>query len=353
MRLHRRLRFLIPMVAAAAVLSACSSSAEGEQATSLRLGYFPNLTHAAAVLGVADGLFDSELEPLGATLEPTVFNAGPDAVTALFGDSIDIAYIGPNPTINAYVESGGEAVKVIAGAASGGAALVVRDGIESSADLVGAKLATPQLGNTQDVALRFWLQEQGLSADINGGGDVSILPQSNADGLTAFTLGNIDGAWVPEPWVSEYVKAGAKVLVDETSIWPDGQFITTNIVVRSAFLEANPDLVTAFLKGHLAAINAIEADPAAAQAVVRGAISDLTGADIDEAVFASAWGNVRYTWDPLPATLKRSAEHAISVGLLESAGVDAIGGVDGFDNLYDLTLLNALLEESGEEALAP
>lgn len=353
MRIPLKARWLAATAAAALLLSACSSTSAEEQATSLRLGYFPNLTHAPAVLGVADGLFAKELAPLSVSLEPTVFNAGPDVVTALFGDSIDIAYIGPNPTINAYVESGGEAVKVIAGAASGGAALVVADGINSASDLVGKKLATPQLGNTQDVALRYWLQEQGLETDVNGGGDVSILPQSNADGLTAFTLGNVDGAWVPQPWVSEYVKAGAKVLVDETSLWPNGQFVTTNIIVRTAFLEANPDLVTAFLKGHLAAIAAIEADPTSAQAVVRAAISELTGAEIDETVFATAWDNVVYTSDPLPATLKRSAEHAIAVGLLETAGVDALGGVDGFDNLYDLTLLNALLQEAGEEPLAP
>lgn len=352
----RASKFVRTVAAAAAgllLLSACGGASSAEKATELRLGYFPNLTHAPAVLGVEEGLFAEELNQIGVTLAPTVFNAGPDVVTAIFGDSIDIAYIGPNPTINAYVESEGEAVRVIAGAASGGASLVVREGIEQVSDLVGKKLATPQLGNTQDVALRYWLSEQGLSADVNGGGDVSIMPQSNADGLTSFSSGSIDGAWVPEPWVSEYLKAGARVFLNEADIWPEGKFVTTNIIVRTAFLEANPEAVTAFLRGHLASVAAIEADPAAAQKSVREGISGITGATIDEATFATAWGNVTFTWDPLAATLKRSAEHAISVGLLEQAGVDRIGGVDGFTNLYDLTLLNNLLAEAGEATLAP
>jgi NitT/TauT family transport system substrate-binding protein len=340
---------------AALVLAACggstnsgSSAASGdaEKVTTLRLGFFPNFTHAPALVGMQEGLFKAALKPLGVTVTPTAFNAGPDAITALFAGSLDITYIGPNPTINAYAQSKGEAVKVIAGAASGGAALVVRPGITDAAGLKGKTLATPQLGNTQDVALRYWLQQQGLSANTEGGGDVSIKPQSNAEGLAAYAAGRTDGAWVPEPWVSEYVKAGATVLVDEKTLWPEGRFVTTNVVVRTDFLNQHPDVVKAFLEGHVAALDAIEKDPAAAKKAVSDSIAALTGSTLDPAVLDSAWEQVDFTADPLPKTLVESANHAVSVGLLDQGEIDAAGGLPG--TLYDVTAINAVLKAAGK-----
>jgi NitT/TauT family transport system substrate-binding protein len=346
------------LAVAALALTACSSgatSASGssdaaEQVTTVRLGFFPNLTHAPALVGLQEGLFKAALKPLGVTVTPTAFNAGPDAITALFAGSLDITYIGPNPTINAYAQSKGEAVTVIAGAASGGAALVVRPDITDAAGLKGATLATPQLGNTQDVALRFWLTEQGLTSTTEGGGDVSIKPQSNAEGLAAYAAGSIDGAWVPEPWVSEYVKAGAKVLVDEKSLWPDGRFVTTNIVVRTEFLQQHPDVVKAVLEGHVAALDAIHQDPAAAKAAVSASIQSLTGSALDPAILDSAWQQVEFTADPLPATLVESAKHAVAVGLLDQSEIDAAGGLPG--NLYDVKAINSVLKAAGEAEVA-
>lgn len=353
-------------IAATAVLvlglAACSSSAADTSASSsapassgstiktVRLGFFPNVTHGPALVGLQEGLFKNALKPLGLTVTPTAFNAGPDAVSALFGDSLDITYIGPNPTINAYAESQGQAVKVIAGAASGGAALVVRPGIDSAEDLKGRKFATPQLGNTQDVAFRAWLKAQGLSADTEGGGDVSIAPQANAEGLAAYSAGQIDGAWVPEPFVSQYVKAGAKVLVDEASLWPDGKFVTTNVVARTKFLQEHPDAVAAFLAGHLAALKEIDEHPKASAEAANATLKSLTGSELEGDVLASAWKAVDFTADPLPATLKKSADDAISVGLLDADKVEAAGGLPG--TLYDLTLLNKALSEAGEQEVA-
>lgn len=328
---------------------ATSGSDAGEKVTTLRLGFFPNFTHAPALVGMQEGLFKAALKPLGVTVTPTAFNAGPDAITALFAGSLDIAYIGPNPTINAYAQSKGEAVRVIAGAASGGAALVVRPEIADAAGLKGRTIASPQLGNTQDVALRFWLQEQGLSANTEGGGDVSVKPQSNAEGLAAYAAGTIDGAWVPEPWVSEYVKAGAKVLVDEKSLWPDGKFVTTNVIVRTEFLQQHPDVVQAFLEGHVAALDAIAKDPAGAKKAVSDSIQALTGSSLDPAVLDSAWEQVQFTADPLPATLVESANHAVSVGLLDQSEIDAAGGLPG--SLYDVTAINAVLKAAGQAAV--
>jgi NitT/TauT family transport system substrate-binding protein len=353
MRLPRRLAALAGLAAATLALAACGSAGaagDGEAVTTLRLGFFPNLTHAPALVGVQQGLFDDALAQVGVTVAPTAFNAGPDAVTAVFGGSVDIAYIGPNPTINAYAQSGGAAVRVISGAASGGAALVVTPEITDVEGLRGRTIATPQLGNTQDVALRYWLKEQGLTVTTEGGGDLSIKPQANAEGLAAYAAGSIDGAWVPQPWVAEYVKAGARVLLDEKTLWPDGKFVTTNIIVRTEFLEQHPDIVSAFLEGNEAALDLIEADPAAAKTAVNASLQSLTGSTLEQDVLDAAFADVEFTHDPLPATLAASAEHAIAVGLLEPGQLEAAGGLPG--SLYSLDLLRAVLSAQGKPALA-
>jgi NitT/TauT family transport system substrate-binding protein len=357
MRLSKRFTAIAAAAAVAALgLAGCgssssstSSSAPAEKVTTLRLGFFPNLTHAPALVGLQEGLFKKALKETGVTLTPTAFNAGPDAITALFSGSLDITYIGPNPTINAYAQSKGAAVRVIAGAASAGASLVVRPEITDAAGLKGRSIATPQLGNTQDVAFRYWLKQQGLTSTTEGGGDVSIKPQANAEGLAAYAAGGIDGAWVPEPWVAEYVKAGAKVLVDEKTLWPQGQFVTTNVLVRTEFLQQHPDIVKAFLEGHVAALDAIAKDPTAAKAAVNASLQSLTGSTLDADVIDAAWGAVTFTADPLPATLVESAKHASDVGLLDQAQIDDAGGLPG--NLYDLTAINAVLTAAGKPAV--
>lgn len=356
--LRRKLVSTAAAVTAIGSLAACSSggtenaassaspSASAAAVKTVRLGFFPNLTHAPALIGMQEGYFKEALKPLGVSVTPTAFNAGPDAVTALFADQLDISYIGPNPTISAYTQSKGEAIKVISGAASGGAALVVAKDITSAADLKGKTLATPQLGNTQDVALRFWLKEQGLTATTEGGGDVSIKPQANADGLTAFSTGQIQGAWVPEPWVSEYVAKGAKVLVNEKDLWPDGKFVTTNIVVRAEFLNEHPDIVEAVLSGHVQALQEIKDDPKDAKQDVQASLQSLTGSQLDQQIIDSAWKQVEFTADPLPATLVTSATHASDVGLLDQAEIEAAGGLPG--TLYDLGPINKALTAAGE-----
>jgi NitT/TauT family transport system substrate-binding protein len=325
------------------------SSADATEIATVRLGYFPNLTHAPGLIATQKGLFKSELKALDLTVTPTAFNAGPDVITALFADSLDCSYIGPNPAINAYVQSEGAAVRIVAGSTSGGAALVVRDGVTTPADLAGLTIATPQLGNTQDVAARNWLADQGFATDLEGGGDVSIKPQSNSDALASFSAGDIDGAWVPEPWVSSFVKAGATVLQNEADLWDGGEFVTTVILCRTDFVEQHPDAVTALLKGHLAALDLIADDPAGSQEAVNLAIAGLTGSAIDDGVLAAAWENVAFTSDPLSATLVTSADHAVTVGLLDKVAIDSAGGLPG--TLYSLDLLNALLAERGEDAV--
>ena len=336
----RRALAVLGLLTTVALAGAGCGSGRGTAAgqVTLRLGYFPNLTHAPALVGVHEGIFAGKLGSV-VKLETKSFNAGPAEIEALFSGAIDIAYIGPNPTINGFAQSKGEALRVISGAASGGAALVVKPGITSPADLKGKTLASPQLGNTQDVALRYWLKQNGLTATKEGGGDVSVKPQENASTLTTFSSGAIDGAWVPEPWVARLVDAGGKVLVDEKALWPDGKYILTNIIVSRKFLDAHRDVVKKFLSGQVAANDYIHRNPAESQRAVSDQIGRLTGKPLEVKLIQRAWPSLEFTNDPVASSLITGARHAEEIGLLEPTNLDG---------LYDLSLLNELLKANGE-----
>ena len=309
----------------------------------LRLGYFANVTHAPAIVALEQGFLAEALGP-AVRLELRTFNAGPEAVEAIFSDALDIAYIGPNPAINAFAQSGGEAIRILAGATSGGAALVVAPTITAPAQLKGARLATPQRGNTQDVALRAWLHKNGLASDLEGGGDVSILPQANAQTLETFRAGEIQGAWVPEPWATRLVlEGGGSVLVDERTLWPDGKFVTTHVIVRTAFLKERPELVASFLRAHVRAIDFLNSEPVKAREVVNAGILEVTGKALPVAVIERAWATLTFTVDPIAASLRKSAADATAVGLLDPVKLDGI---------YDLAPLNTILTAAGKPAVS-
>jgi NitT/TauT family transport system substrate-binding protein len=309
----------------------------------LRLGYFPNITHATALVGVERGIFADKLG-LNVTLKTATFNAGGEAIEALFADAIDATYIGPNPAINGFAKSGGKALRIISGATSGGAYLVVRPEITSPAGLKGAKLASPQLGGTQDVALRAWLKSQGLAADTSGGGDVSIVPQENGATLDAFKSKAIDGAWLPEPWATRLMlEGGGKVLVDEKDLWPAGQYVTTHLIVSTKFLDAHPDVVKRLIEGQVAANEFVNAKPADAQEAANAQIEKVTQKRIADTTITAAWKNLTFTNDPIASSLKKSAESAQAIGLLKP--VDLAG-------IYDLKLLNDVLTSAGLPAAA-
>jgi NitT/TauT family transport system substrate-binding protein len=330
----------------AMLLTGCAGSASGAAPIEqVNIGYFPNLTHAPGLVADAEGRFTERLGKLNLKASTKSFNAGPDVIQAILSGSLDISYIGPNPTVTAYIQSKGEGIRVIAGSTSGGAFLVVKPDITSAAQLKGRKLATPQLGNTQDIALRYWLKQQNLTATEDGGGDVSILPQQNSAAVQAFSTGAIDGAWVPEPYASRLVAAGGKVLVDEKTLWPGGEFVTTNIIARTAFVEQHPDAVRAFIEAHLDALDEIANDPAKARQAVAGQIQKITGQETTAASLEAAWKNLDFTADPLVATLKQSAEHAAAVGLLPNKPSD------GFAKLWDLTALNDALAARGQQSV--
>jgi NitT/TauT family transport system substrate-binding protein len=324
--------------------SSGDAASGGGAAEELRLGYFANVTHAAALIGVQNGAIADELGT-GTTLTTQVFNAGPDEVEALFAGAIDAAYIGPSPTINAYGQSGGDAIRIIAGAASGGAQLVVRDGINSAADLKGTNLASPQLGNTQDVALRTWLTDQGLKNSVDGGGDVTISPTPNSDIPNLFQSGELDGAWVPEPTASLLVlERGGHVLVDEKDLWPGGRFVTTHLIVRTDFLEQYPDTVSALLRAHVRSVELAEQDAPAAKQSVNDGLDAAGGKSLSPEVLDRAWSELTVTYDPVAPALKQSAENGFTAGTTAEQ-------VD-LDGIYDLRLLNGILEDEGREAVS-
>lgn len=320
--------------------SAAPASGEGKAPT-LKLGYFANFTHAPAIVGIEDGLFQKEL---GDTkLSTNVFNAGPAATEALLSGSIDAAFMGPGPTVNAYVQS--KAVTVIAGTAANGAALVVKPSITSAAQLKGKTLATPQLANTQDIALRYWLKQQGFATTTTGGGDVHVTPQSNSDAVNAYLQGDIDGAWLPEPYATQLVDAGGKVLVDEKTLWPDRKFVVTNLVVSNRYLEQYPGTVDDLLKGLIDAQDEIADDPEEARTTTNDAIGKITGTPIDSDVLKTAWDNVEFTVDPVASSLLEGAKHAQDVDLLK-------GDLSDLKQVYDLKPLNALLKADGKDAVS-
>jgi NitT/TauT family transport system substrate-binding protein len=349
---YRRLRALATLaIVTAATLGATAACGDGDAASgspsgpvTLRLGYFPNITHAPAVVGVEKGIFKEKLGT-NVNLETKTFNAGPAAVEALFSGALDATYIGPNPTVNAFSKSKGEAVRVVSGAASGGVALVVKPEIASVDGLRGKKIATPQLGNTQDVAIRYWLKENGLKTTKEGGGDVSIVPQENAQTVDTFASGAIDGAWVPEPFVSRLVNAGGKVLVDERDLWPDKRFVITNLVVSTKFLKEHPDVVKRLVEGQVAANDFVNSKPDEAQQAISDHIGRISGKPLELKLIKQAWPTLEFVNDPVASSLEAGLQHAVDVGLTQP--VDLKG-------LYDLSYLNEVLKaESKTEVPLP
>ena len=334
------IRRSIGLLAVATVVTACGTGSAGTigPAKVLRLGYFANVTHAGPLFGVATGLYQAKL---GTTkLKTQTFNAGPAAIEALFAGAIDAAYVGPGPALNAFLKSRGGVV-IVAGATSGGTSLVVKPGITADT-LKGKKIGDPQTGGTQDIALRTYLASKGLKVDKNGDGDVKVQSEDNSQSLDLFTSGAIDGAWVPEPWASRLVlEGGGTVLVDEKSLWPQGKFVTTNLVVRKEFLAQHPQTIKELIEAQVEADKDITTAPGKAQATVNDALKALTGKSLKPDVLARAFAQIEVTEDPLASTLKVEAQHAFDAGLLKKGDLKGI---------YDLTLLRQVLGTTVDDA---
>lgn len=325
-----------------------SNNDVSSQSRTLRIGYFPNLNHAQAVIGLQQGGdFQRILNANnsngndGVKIESFVFNAGPSAIEALFGGQIDVAYVGPNPAINGYLASGGQGIRIISGVASGGASFVVRNdsGIESIKDLGGKKFASPQLGNTQDVALRKYLMDNGFKTTENGG-NVTVVPITPADILTLMLKMEIDGAWVPEPWATRLVKeANGKIFVDERELWPpDGKFVTANIIARTDYLKENPDIIKRLLQAHIDKTEWINENKEQAITTFNGALKKITGQTIPEDEIRDALMRLELTYDPIKESLFKMADNAYELGYLGNGGSKM-----DLSNIFDLTILNDIL----------
>ncbi|MFD8493196.1 ABC transporter substrate-binding protein [Amycolatopsis sp. NPDC059657] len=332
-------------LALSAGLAACSradsdpapAAAPQNTAAEVRVGYFPNVTHAPALIGVKKDFFKKEL---GSTkLTTQTFNAGPDEVNALLGSSLDIAFIGSGPAINAFTKSKG-AIQLVSGAVSGGAQLVVKPEIASADQLKGKTIATPQLGNTQDVALKKWLSENKLTDQVK------ISNLDNPKTLDAFKKGEVDGGWLPEPWASRLVQdAGAKVLIDEKTLWPGGRFPSTVVIVRSEFLQQHPDTVRAVIKGESAAIDWATANQAEAKTTVNDALKELAGSSLNVAVLDRAFGGIELTLDPISAEFGQLAKDSVTAGVVKT-----VADLKGF---ADFGPLNEVLKAAGKPAVEP
>ena len=347
----RRLAPVVLLVAALTLATACGSSSKsanngkssGDTVT-LRLGYLPNVTHAPAIVGLQNGTFAKDLGS-GVKLKTSTYNAGSDETTAILAGALDAAFVGPNPAINAYQKSNGTLVRIVSGTASGGAFLVVKPSITSVGDLLHKKLATPSLGNTQDVALRTWLKSKGLNTTTTGGGDVSIIPQDNSTTVTAFQTGGIDGAWVPQPYAAKLEAAGGKVLVDEATLWPPkGQFVTTNLMVTTKFLADHPDVIANLIKGLSTSIDLIKSDPAQAAELVSKGIEQTSGKALAVSLVTSSFDSITFTLDPIASSLKKDAQSAEALGFIKSTDLA---------NIYNLTLVNKLLSDDGKATITP
>jgi NitT/TauT family transport system substrate-binding protein len=340
------------MIGAALLLAGCSSSSSSSSGTTssgatansaastapvtVRLGFLTNITHASALVGLKDGFFTKDLGSAG-TLKATAFSTGTEETTALLAGQLDAAYVGPNPAINAWQKSNGTAIKIVSGAATGGASVVVTKGISSASQLKGKTLATPSLGNTQDVALRYWLKQNGVTTTSTGGGDAFVKPTTpNSAAVLEFKSGQIAGGSEPAPYDIEMVSDGGTVLLSETGV-------TTVLVVTQTFLAAHPAIVADLLKAQIQANSFIKSSPAAAQADANAELGSYTGKPLKASVVAAAFKEITFTNDPDASSLTTDASQAVSLGLLKPVNLSGI---------FDLAPLNTALAAAGESQVS-
>lgn len=306
-----------PVISAILAMWAGAPVAWAQQAR-LRVGHFPNITHAQALVAAqlsrqGKGWFEERLP--GVKVEWFVYNAGPSAMEAIAANSIDLTYVGPSPALNLYARSQGEEVRIVAGSAQGGAALVVQpDGrIKAPADFRGRTIATPQLGNTQDVAARSWLKKQGYKI-TQLGGDVKVVPAANPDQLSLFTEGKIDGAWTVEPWVSRLeLEAKGTVYLEQKSE------ITTVLVASARLLKEQPELVKKFVAAHAELTEWINKHPEEAKALVNAELKAVVRREMPAALMDKAWARMTFTSAIERAPLDEFVKAAQSVGFMKGS----------------------------------
>ncbi|WP_257459994.1 ABC transporter substrate-binding protein [Archangium lipolyticum] len=332
-----RIGFLVASLAALCVsVAGCKKELSKEEAAKraaeqpLRVGFFPNITHAQALVGNGSGAFKQAVP----NIELKMFNAGPAAMEALSSGSLDASYVGTGPAINTFLKAGRE-LRIIAVAVDGGAVLVTKTA-RTPAELKGKTLASPQLGNTQDIALRHWLGQQGLKV----GQDVTVTPLSNPDILGLFLNGKIEGAWVPEPWGARMVaEGGGHILVNERDLWPNKRFHTTVLVTTRKVLEERREQLKQLLRAHAALTQQWQQQPEAFVSRVNEAFGKVTGHPISEPILKDSFSRLEPAQDAMPEQLEQVARHAQQLGFIPSSDLSG---------LVDTSLLREVMQQDAK-----
>lgn len=331
------------LLIASLLYGACAFSAADKSI--IRVGHFPNITHAQALVGQqlsrqGKGWFEERLGP-NVEIQWYVYAAGPQAMEGIFTESIDLVYIGPSPTINAYVKS--KALKIISGSCSGGSALVVhRDGnLKSNADFKGKKIGTPQFGNSQDIVAREWLRSIGLRITQTGG-DALVIPTDPAEQLHLFRSGELDAVWTTEPWVSDLVLNGnGAVYLEESALWPQtkGRYVATHLVCSNKFRETHPDLVKKWVMAHVELTEWIQGHKEDTKILISQELKKEIYRTLPDNVLDRALQHVTFTYDPIPESLYKYAQMAFNLGFLKHE--------PDLSGIYEFSYLNEVLKEKG------
>ena len=321
------------------VLGISLNSVDESNENKIRIAYFPNIGHAIPIVGMEKGFFQTKIGD-ETPIETRVFDSGPQAIESLFANSIDLAYVGPGPAINGFLNSENYNVKILAGAASGGASFIVHpeSEINSISDFTGKKIAAPQIGNTQDVSLRHHLSENGLRP-AEKGGSVVIYNISNPDIYTLFVKGDIDGAWIPEPWATILVNElnGTRLFYEE-ELWPNQKFASVLLIANTDFVEKNPVLISQLLSSHNETADWINQNPVETRIIFNNFLNSHLGQPLSDDVVDIALSNLIITADPLPDSVESFAEKANALGYLGRNGYD-LSGIFYYDT-------NSVVEDS-------
>jgi len=332
---------VIAIVIVSIAIGFVSSSEEKSHENTLRVAFFPNIGHAIPIIGLERGIFENNFGN-ETMIEPKIFDSGPQVIESLFANSVDIAYVGPGPAINGFLKSENHDIVILSGAASGGASFVVHPNskIESVGDFEGKRIAAPQIGNSQDVSLRNFLAENGLKP-FEKGGSVVVLNIPNPDIYTLFTKGEIDGAWVPEPWATILVHdLGGKRLFFEEDLWPDKKFASVVLIGRQDYVEQNPEVIAKWLDSHQETSDWINENPEETRIIFNDFIQHHLGQKLSDDVLDESLRNLEITTDTVDESIYTFAKRADSLGYLGRGGYS----LDGI--FFDLTSNESIMGEN-------
>ena len=302
------------------------NSDENTHENKIRVAYFPNINHAVPIIGMEKGTFENQIGN-NTVIEPILFDAGPQVIESIFAGSIDIAYVGPGPAINGFLKSEDHNVKILSGAASGGASFIVHPDskIDSVADFPGKRIAAPQIGNTQDISLRSYLSENGLKP-AEKGGSVIILNTPNPDIYTLFAKGDIDGAWVPEPTATILVQQlNGTRLFNEESLWPENKFASVLLIAKEDYVQQNPEIINKWLEAHKQTVDWINSNPEQTKTIFIQFMKKETGKSLSEKLVDESLSNLEITSDPIVSSIHTFAKRADSLGYLGRHGYSLDG----------------------------